>query len=207
MKKLFLSTALLLIVATPILFLFGCGSRENVTHVDGFYVRHVLIGFSEQNLDDIHQGKSTRYELAKTLTAVNNYTGQERSFWGTGGLYEEMSNALGGLTGQKALEKFETFISSYNDDPGMVDRTSDYLIPLGSSSFIVEFDQMARRLFNDMSPMFAPENHIFNPKNSIGNVFLNFGEDINGEPIARHLNFVVSDFGIHIIIVSGLSTR
>jgi len=191
MKKFLLGFVLLLIVATPAIVLTGCGT----THVNGFYVRAILFGFSEDQQRLIYEGELTREDAAKNLFAQNNDTRVTRPFWGTGGVFEEMSGALRDLTGQSALNVFNQFLDRYNDDPGMVNNQNGYLIPLGDSWMVAEFDHLARRVFGGPN-LWSPAECDFNPHNSIGNAF-----------IGDQLGYAITDFGIHIVMVSGLSTR
>jgi len=199
MKKLLTSVVLVLMVASSVVFLTSCGAKETMVNVDGFYVKNILFMFSEEALADICDGKITKNEAAKALVATNNDTGAERQVWGIGGVYEEISNALENLTGQSALDIFYEYIDRYNDDPGMFspDNTKGYLIPLGRSAMVWEFELLARDLFDSEDP-----------NSSVGNAFSSYGEDLDGELISnKHLAFAVTDFGVHIAIISGLSTR
>jgi len=207
-----MSFALLLIIATPVLFMSGCGKKNTTVHVDGFYVKHVLISFPDEFYQLRADGfEPNRYHWVDTLVATNNETKVERPFWGTGGLYEEMTNALRPLSGQDALNKFDEFIQKYNDDPGMFDPVyaKGYLISLQQSLFVPEFEQLSRVLFGGQT-QYEPNNN-FNPNNSIGNAFMPNEYWSNGIEHGIHkqgeLGYAITDFGIHIIIVSGLSTR
>jgi len=214
MKRFLICFALIFIVVTPIMFLVGCGTRETVINinVDGFYVKHILFGFSDEHFDlvsDSSEISEHRYEWAKTLVVTNRDTGEQRPFWGTGGVYEELSIVLRSLSGTKAINTFWEYINRYNTDPGMFGNSDDwkgYLIPLGDSLMVPEFDRLARRLFG--GPNIQYPGMEFNPSNSIGNAFMPNSYYTNGEMHSYgELGYVVTDFGIHVIMVSGLSTR
>ena len=191
MKKLFASFVLLMAVVVPVALLTACGAR--VVHVDGFYVRHVLFGFDEEIGQQILDGELCRYDVARELVVDG------RPFWGEGGVYQEMQAALDGLSGQAALDMFEDFLQRYNTDPGMFDPdwAGGYFIPLGRSVMVWEFELLVRGLLDSE-----------NPEGSIGNAFLSWGYCIDGQlTFDRHLGFTVTNFGVHVAIVVGVSVR
>ena len=201
MKKIFVGIFVLIVVVTPIIFLTGCGARK----ADGFYVRSILFSFSEQQQNYIQETfpytdnpptQDFLRTLANELVPQRN-NAQRRLLFGTGGIFNEIEAALLDLTGNNAINRFEEFLTKYNDDPGMSSNEQGYFIPLGNSVFVWQFEKLARSLFNNE-----------NPSASIGNAFLANEYYADGTLRTRgRLAYAVTDFGVHIAIITALSSR
>ncbi|MCL2061077.1 MAG: hypothetical protein FWH03_00420 [Firmicutes bacterium] len=188
MKKTFTAVAATIIIAFAALAA-ACDKPPPTLYVDGFYVVSITLAFDEQQKQSILDGFLDAETAAQILLATRN-NGEKLPVFGSGGVYEEISAALLPLSGQDALNKFYEFIHLYNDDPGMDEIGKGYFIPLGSSHYVREFEEHARRLF---------DNH--NPSASVGNAF------ISGGAATPELGYSVSEYGVHIIMIKSLSVR
>lgn len=104
----------------------------------------------------------------------------ERDLFGAGGIYEELEEKLAEAeTAEKRLQIFDDYKYLYNDDPGIMNNETGYLIPPQGvkSGLYASFVELGRALYADNA--------------AVGHAFLN-----------GKLAFCYTDYGVHILMIS-----
>lgn len=159
-----------------------------------FNVMHVLIGYSDAQKElistwkqELENGIITQIEYdANVNTLKNEIVGQARDSEGKlvgsekslSSIYNEIKNALAqlGNDAQGKLNKFDEFMYKYSTDEGSLNRDYDYAIPLDAA-------------YDTMVSEFATASRELYNNGIVGAI---------SEPI-------MSEYGAHIIIYSGIS--
>ena len=166
MKKLFTGAILVVMVLSMAIFFTACAG------FDGFFAWQLFVPFSEAQQEQIIAGEC-RYDMALELYATNRFDDSTMPIFGDDGLFEVMQAELYSLEGIAVLNRFLYFFDIYSAD----EHLHDLFFPRrGISYFVVEFEALARDLFDAR-----------NPDESIGN-----------------MGYVVTDFGFHIVIISSV---
>ena len=105
------------------------------------------------------------------------------------------------------MDVFDDYIYLVNDDPGMFEKMAYAVSAKGESQYVAEYVALARELstLGVGAVGGLGEKKVANPineKDPAIKIHSYVAKDANGAPIGDEINYIVNDFGIHIVMVT-----